>query len=201
MPVAMNPSVSWTNDPLTLTAKVNAVVAPEQVMLWECGFIPSLESDGLSDSITFDGIEGVNANSDRPFEGHWSLYAESGAFDATHTVEVVLLDADNNPTGAPLATLDALGGIVDIIMPYKVHQDRVRIWQPLMPFAATVTMTRVENYVTMGDVPLVTAVADQLTVTYHATPMKGVLTAQAIVYDDTIALLVASDATTLNIRE
>lgn len=201
MPVAMTPSVDWRDEPLILTAKVDTVTAPNHVLFWECGFVPALESDGLADSITFDGVDGTNANSNRPFEGRWIVSADSGDFDATHTVEVVLLDADNNPTGAPLATLDALGGIVDIIMPYRFHPARVRIWQPLMPFAASVTMTRVENYVTMGDVPLVMAVADQLTVTYHATPMKGVFTAQAMVYDDTGALLVASDAITLNIRE
>ena len=63
MPVAMNPSVSWTNDPLTLTAKVNAVVAPEQVMLWECGFIPSLENAlGRERGLLSDALPGVETS-------------------------------------------------------------------------------------------------------------------------------------------
>lgn len=201
MPVAMTPSVDWRNEPLTLTAKVDTVTAPSHALFWECEFVPALESDGLADSITFDGVDGTNASSNRPFEGRWTVSADSGDFDATHTVEVVLLDADLNPTGAPLATLSAAGEFAVILMPYSLKQQRVRIWQPLMPFAATLSLTRTENYITQGQEPIVTVNGNQLNVIYDALPMRGLFTAHAAIYDDTGALLVASDPITLNIRE
>lgn len=205
MPVAYTPSYQWNhNDRLVLTAKVDTVTAPTHIMFWECEFEPAREADELAYSIGWDGANGMTDYSDTYMDGVWELTAVAGAFDAGHTIEVVKVDENLNQVGEALAVFTALGQVHTLYFPFipsNKPQQRVRIWQPLALFPATLALTKVEHFVTGGQEPIVTVNGNQLNVVYDALPMRGLFTAHAAIYDDTGALLTVSDAITLNIRE
>lgn len=191
------PIITWNNQPLTLTAKVDALLNPTDTLLWAYEFIPALIPDpwGSTYELAWNGVEsGCTSGTQYLSGGRWRFTALSGTVDETnHRIEITRQD-----NGELLATLIALDQPVDISIPDNIdlYLDLV---QPGSPAIATVEFTRTHDWDTNGERPHITPAGPQLSVDWRYTPTKGTVTARANVYNGNNVLIATSNAITLTI--
>ena len=190
------PVLTWNNQPLTITAKVDARINPTDLLEWAHEFTPSLISDPWNSiyQLAWDGVEsGCTWGTQALSDGLWRFTPLSGTIDAAdHRIEIRRQDTDEL-----LATLTAIGVPVGIQIPVNASV-YINLLQS-NPVIATVEMTRTHYWDSSGSPPEITQAGDTLTVQYPWTPRQGVLTATAQVYDGNGFLIATSDAITLTI--
>ncbi len=197
MPVITTPTIVWDNTPLTLTAKVDAVINPTDLLLWESEFINPMMPDnwGSNFTVDFNGSDSeVVQGTQWVYDGKWRFIADSGVFnDANGRVELFL-----NDEATPFVTLTALNQSVDFLIPQGM-QSRIHVRQPETTFVASIRLQHIEYFDSNGNLPNVIASGDQISVRYDYQPRKGTFSARAKVYDKNGTLVAISQDITLAI--
>lgn len=188
------PILTWNNQPLTLTAKVDARINPTDTLLWEHEFTPALIPDPWNSlyQLAWDGVEsGCTWGTQGLSDGIWRFTALSGV-DANAPIDIRRQD-----TGELLATLTEIGMPVNIPIPvdHYVYLDLLQSH----PVIATVEMTRTHYWDSNGGPPDLVTSGDTFTALWTWTPRQGVLTATAQIYDGNGLLITSSDAITVTI--
>jgi hypothetical protein len=104
----------WQNQPLTVTAKVDAVINPTDTLLWEHEFVAALIPDpwGGTDELAWNGVDsGCTYGTQQLSGGLWRFTALSG-LDVASPIEITAQD-----NGELLGTLSASGDTVAITVP------------------------------------------------------------------------------------
>lgn len=187
--------LTWQNRPLTVTAKVDAILNPTDTLLWTHEFIAGIHpNDGMINTLSWDGNnstceQGVqNLN-----EGRWSLTAQSGIGE-TVDIDIINYDTDNR-----IGTLSANGETVEVFVP-SGESWNVLLIQNTDIGIATVDIQLSGFWESDGDTPTVTTGGNQLTAHWNYRPRRGVLTAHVSAYDGNNFLITTSETLTLTIN-
>ena len=189
------PVIAWNNQPLTITAKVDAVLNPTDSLLWEHEFALGniLENPNYYNDLPWNGINpGCNWGSQGISSGLWRFTAIVGV---SATTPITITD---NKTNNVIGVLSAIGETVDTLVPIDIYQ-YVTLMQNANLSVATVRMQRVWYYDTSGYPPVITSMGNQFSASWNYTPCKGVLTARAKAYDGNNFLVATSNDLTLTI--
>ena len=185
----------WQSQPLTLTAKVDALLNPTDTLLWEHEFVAALIPDpwGGTYELAWNGVDrGCTYGAQQLSGGLWRFTALSG-LDVASPIEITAQD-----NGELLGTLSAPGDTVAITLPPDRYR-YVDLLQNADLAVAAIEMQRVAYWDTNGYPPTMTAAGHQFTAHWDYSPRQGVLTARAKVYDGNNFLIATSGDLTLTI--
>ncbi|MFZ4790831.1 MAG: hypothetical protein ACOYMW_08070 [Candidatus Competibacteraceae bacterium] len=193
------PTINFkSNQPLTLTAQVSALINPTDTLLWEYEFVRGMREItwGSTYELSWDG---QNADSDSGsqyiYEGLYNFETLNYTVDDLHPVEVVNLDTDEL-----LGTLDSSTASFTVTVPVNEHLVFMARQTGELS-SASVGFTQTGEWDTNGYEPTIASSGNQLTVNYRAgySPCTGNLTARAKAYDGNGFLIATSADLTLTI--
>ena len=197
MPTPSYPPITlvWQSQPLTIIAKVDAVINPTDSLLWEHEFVAALIPDPWSGASTLNwngGNASCTYGAHQLSGGLWRFTALSGVAVATR---IHLVNQDTNEL---LGMLSNNGETVEITIPNDIYL-YVALLQNGDLSVASVSMQRIAYWETSGYLPTITSAGNQLSAHWEYTPRQGILTARAKAYDGNNFLVATSGDLTLTI--
>lgn len=191
------PTITWKQQPLSITAKVDALLNPSDTILWEHGFIPVTEpANDYTNSISFDGlIQQIQVGLDA---GIWIISQVMGNFNNTgHNIDI------STATSGYIFNFNSplLDQYIEVSVPYG-QELIITAGQNQGQFIADLVATRSYRFMTSGARPVVTTFGDQLTIGYtygYETPCPGTFTARARVYNTSGTLQATSTDIIMNV--
>jgi hypothetical protein len=189
-------NLAWNNNkPLTLIAKVDAVLNPTDTLLWEHEFVAALNPDQGSGAspLNWNGIDsGCTYGAQQLSDGIWRFTALSG-IDVDHPIEII-----DQYAGELLGTLSANGNSVEVTIQPDIYL-YVDLLQNAELSVAAIEMKHIAYWDTNGYLPTIATTGNQLSAHWNYTPRQGVLTARAKAYDGNNFLVATSGDLTLTI--
>lgn len=199
MPTSNNPVITWNDQPLTITAKVDARINHTDYMEWEDKFTPGLREDYWSgeNGLFFNGYDPNCTYGDQYLApGLWRFTVTEGICDAEHPI--ALFTNPDQPDETLFKTFTAIGDTVEILI--ELPNDlNTRVIQNVAVASASMIMQRISYFDDNNYLPKISKNGDTLAVHWDYMPRSGILTATAKVYDGNGFLIATSDAITLNI--
>ena len=193
--------ITWNSKLLTVTAKVDAVTNPSDIIVWDSAFehvlVPVVW--GYIRPITFMGNFGGPQEGDQWVDaGQWQVRMATGALlSSDNSVYLDILDEFGNTQ-----TLISTTAFYHIDQEFSInvpvgHRHIYRFYQTGFDFPATLELSMLSYYDNGGCEPAISSNGDQLSVTYGWTPRKGTVRANAKIYDSAGAIRAVSGDVTL----
>ena len=193
--------IQWNSKLLTVTAKVDAVTNPSDIIVWDSAFehvLVPVQWNSIR-PITFRGYyTGAEQGDQWVDAGQWKVRAATGALlSVDNSVYLDILDVVGN-TQTLISTLTFTHIDQEFELNVPVGHHRIcRFYQTGFYFAATLELSMLSYYDNNGCEPAISYNGDLLSVTYSWTPRIGTVRANAKIYDSAGAIRAVSGGVTL----
>jgi len=195
----MSNIVTWDNKLLTVTAKVDAVTNPSDIIVWDSAFehiLVPVQWNNIR-PITFMGNFGGPQEGDQWVgDGQWKVRMAIGPLlSVERPIFLDILDGNNQ---ALIETMTLTYLDEELILSVPLGESRMyRFYQVGFDFPAYIELSQLSYYDTNGCEPAISSNGDQLSVAYSWTPRKGTVRANAKIYDSAGAIRAVSGGVTL----